>query len=443
VVLVLVLVVTTIVSFLVLDLNANMLVTHRATHQSDRRTVAWYNARSAIHLARLSLVLQGLINTQLSGGGQGGQGGQGGRGQSIDFTPWSGMLLDVFSSESTRSALLEGFAGIPSDLVTGFGSVDGGFAIDIVDEDGRVDLNLAARGDESQQFLDRLLSWLTAPIAYDELFSLTAEEGEATTREQLVASLIDWADTNDQMYQRASASRGAEDNWYETLPDPYARKDMPYDSLEEVRLVRGASEDFWSTFVDPEPEDPSKRTLTVWGSGKINVNAAPPRVLAALVCTLAMDQRACDPRNFERVMLLLDAVREATGGRFPSPTHFVRMISAGTDEAPGIPLDGSLADRWLTTVGQVFSVYAVGTAPMGGRPIGTSVESARARERIETDRGAMEETERARREEEAVAAEGETAEFSTREVVVRLHVVIDVSPPWGAQGGRVLYWREL
>ena len=44
-------------------------------------------------------------------------------------------------------------------------------------------------------------------------------------------------------------------------------KNAPYDSLEELHMVRGVSDDFWRTIVDPEPNNPRKRHLTVWGQG--------------------------------------------------------------------------------------------------------------------------------------------------------------------------------
>jgi len=438
VILVVVLAVVAVVNFLVLDLNSNMFVVQKTTHVADRRTVAFYNARSAVQLGRLALVLQGMINGQLAAQKQ--RGG-------FDLSPYASLLFDFFANESNRSTLLQGIAGIPSDLVRGFALFDGDFAVELVDEDGRINLNLAAQGDESQQFLDRVLSWLIAPSQYDDLFSREAADGKITTREQLVAAILDWADTNDQMYQRAGASRGAEDNEYESLPDPYRRKDCPYDSIEELRLVRGVGEDFWSAFVDPDPFDPNQRTLTVWGQGKINVNSAPPRVLAAVICALALDQTACDPRNFDRVLRLIDSIRELGGGRYGTPGHFVRAVSMGTEDVPGIPIDGRLADKWLTTTGRVFSLYVEGRAPIGGRPAGMgSAADTRKREPDEAEERGLAAGGSGRDADAGSAADGGGTAANPaqeRDVVVRIHAVIDTTPPWDAQGGRFLYWREM
>ncbi len=51
---------------------------------------------------------------------------------------------------------------------------------------------------------------------------------------------------------------GAEDDVYSSFPDPYRIKNAPFDSLDELRLVRGVGDDFWSTFVEPNPTIPTR-----------------------------------------------------------------------------------------------------------------------------------------------------------------------------------------
>ena len=56
---------------------------------------------------------------------------------------------------------------------------------------------------------------------------------------------IDWADVDEQAFNcdlsqlSAAQNAGVEDAWYRLLPKPYQRKNAPYDSLEELHLVRG------------------------------------------------------------------------------------------------------------------------------------------------------------------------------------------------------------
>ena len=51
-------------------------------------------------------------------------------------------------------------------------------------------------------------------------------------------------------------------------------------------MVRGVSDDFWATFVDPDPTQPKKRAMTVWGQGAVNVNGEPLTLLG-LICSAA------------------------------------------------------------------------------------------------------------------------------------------------------------
>ena len=56
--------------------------------------------------------------------------------------------------------------------------------------------------------------------------------------------------------------------------------------------MRGVGDDFWATFVDPEPDNPKKRIMTVWGQGTININAANAQTLLAIVVRPAVRRLA-------------------------------------------------------------------------------------------------------------------------------------------------------
>jgi general secretion pathway protein K len=83
-------------------------------------------------------------------------------------------------------------------------------------------------------------------------------------------SILDWIDTNDLTH-----INGAEDGYYGSLPDPYKTKDAPFQSIEEMTLVRG---------VTPEIFGNIKDFITVYGDNKIsiNVNLASKEILGSL-----------------------------------------------------------------------------------------------------------------------------------------------------------------
>lgn len=84
----------------------------------------------------------------------------------------------------------------------------------------------------------------------------------------LIDAIADWRDEdNDKRLQ------GAEKFEYLYLKKPYDCKNGPFESLEELLLVKGMT---------PELLKNVKPYLTVYGSGKVNLNTAPAQVLSAL-----------------------------------------------------------------------------------------------------------------------------------------------------------------
>jgi hypothetical protein len=59
--------------------------------------------------------------------------------------------------------------------------------------------------------------------------------------------LIDWADSDEQMYSPEGAA-AAEDYHYDAERDRYRAHDNRYDSLEEIKQVRGVSDEFLEAF---------------------------------------------------------------------------------------------------------------------------------------------------------------------------------------------------
>ena len=83
---------------------------------------------------------------------------------------------------------------------------------------------------------------------FDRLFSEADSTGQFVTRPEVARALIDWADGDDQMF-RAEGASGAEDYRYDARADRYRAHDNSYDTIEEIKLVRGVSESFMEAFV--------------------------------------------------------------------------------------------------------------------------------------------------------------------------------------------------
>jgi general secretion pathway protein K len=216
-----------------------------------------------------------------------------------------------------------------------------------------------------------------APIQYNPLFEQRDSTGNFNDRLTVCAAILDWADPDQQLYScdvtSAPSSNAVEDAWYQLLPKPYRRKNAPYDSLEELHLVRGVNDDFWATFVDPEPSDPRKRQMTVWGQGAVNVNTANPLTLYAVVCSGAPQAELCtDPTQMQLFVMGVTMAQGITMGMplFGSPADFMSTVKGQGMLGPLLTTMGvkpvakflseSEFSKSVTTESKIFSIYAVG-----------------------------------------------------------------------------------
>jgi len=114
------------------------------------------------------------------------------------------------------------------------------------------------------------LSIQTAPI----LSSLLALLGvDVKTADEIAYSVVDWTDANDIL---SHSEYGAENDYYEEATPSYAVKNKPFDSLDELRLVRGVTDQIFEkmrVFVALFPRQ---------GSFKVNFDTAPRIVLLAM-----------------------------------------------------------------------------------------------------------------------------------------------------------------
>lgn len=101
------------------------------------------------------------------------------------------------------------------------------------------------------------------------LFKTVLNFGD-TEAQELAASIVDWRD-NDSLLSIPLGS--AEDSYYRSRPHAYEAKDAPFDILDEVVLVKD---------MDMETFNRIKNYITIYGSGRININTASKEVLLSL-----------------------------------------------------------------------------------------------------------------------------------------------------------------
>lgn len=291
---------------------------------------------------------------------------------------FSDRLLGAFNDKES-SGQFSSTIGVDISEGKNLGMPGGAWELSIVDEDAKLNMNLGGANEIAHIRLAKEIMGLVSPMQYDSIFSQTDGAGQWSDRLQTCQAIVDWADVDEQGFNcdtrqtTAASSAGIEDNYYALMPKPYRRKNAPFDSLEELHMVRGVSEDFWATFVDPEPENPKKRVMTVWGQGAVNVNTANAQTLLAVVCSGALPTTpiCIDPNQSALFLTGVTMARGITMGAplFGSPKDFVAALSgqgqlgpllAGMGMQPVQFQSPAEFQKQITTESKMFSIYAVG-----------------------------------------------------------------------------------
>ena len=201
---------------------------------------------------------------------------------------------------------------------------DGVVSVYVTDEAGKLNLNdLAALTDREASDSLKLQDHIRR---FEQLFELLFLDIT------LLDAILDWLDPDNR--QRAD---GAEAPYYGALDRPYDIKNGPFDSLSELRLVKGMTEQAFerlSPFVTVYPRAPK-------GITPVNINTADPIVLQALG----------DQGN----------ISEAIAGDILQARPFRTAPDLNRVTALGNIDEKLRADKVVAVASLYFSVLAVGT----------------------------------------------------------------------------------
>jgi general secretion pathway protein K len=357
------------------------------------RLKAEYAARSAVNLTRLLIATEPTIRAAVAPMymliNQG-------KGEVPQIPVWEfiDQVLGPYNCPEKAEGFAQ-FAGVDTSTSENLGlSDDTCFDIVVVDEDAKINVNTAARPDiiSATQVATQLLALMSGE-QYNPLFEALDSDGQQSDRATICGALIDWADSDEDvelcdLSTQASTSRGVEDNYYQSIGLPYFRKNAGYDSLDELRMVRGMGDDLWATFVDPKPDDPKKRNLTVWGQGKINVNTANAQTLLALVCGGAVPETplCIDPLQAASFLSVVTMAKTFTAGAplFSSGADFVATMKgkgmigpqfAAMGIEPVVFKSDKEMQNFTTTKSKMFSIYAEGAVTNRARETRVSIHA--------------------------------------------------------------------
>ncbi len=330
---------------------------------------AEYHARSAVNLARLLIAVEPEIRKPLQMFGL--------KIPQIPVWEFTDMVLGTFNDQSGAQAF-NGLVNADPSTAKNVGLSGGRFELQIIDEDSKININNGRDAFSADRLGAQILGLIGQP-AYNPMFEGRDADNQFSDRQSICGAIVDWSDEDERLYAcdpRATgpSNAGTEDNFYQTIGLPYRRKNASFDSLEELRLVRGVSDDFWATFVDPDPSDPHKRTMTVWGQGgsKINANTATAQTLLALICSDAGAAEFCaDVEQLSSFLMVMNLVKSFGAGIpiFQADGDFVKTMQGQGMIGPVLASMGMKPitfknpgeiTKQITLKSKVFSMYATG-----------------------------------------------------------------------------------
>ena len=198
----------------------------------------------------------------------------------------------------------------------------GHFQIKIKNEGGKIDLNTAN---------ERLLKLL-----------LNGSDIEEQEKNIIVDSIMDWRDEND-----LHRMNGAENDYYQSLPEPYKCKNGDFDSIEELLMVRGVTPELFyggldnmvTAFQDRgSKRGKVRRRRNKAGESKICINAASKAMLLTLpqmtddLAQSTLDfRKEADFKSLGEVSTLLGAdVYQAISPYITlAPSPYYQIVSVG------------------------------------------------------------------------------------------------------------------
>lgn len=132
---------------------------------------------------------------------------------------------------------------------------DGEIRVVVEDEERRIDLNriLLPKGNAPDERRLAVFQRLLDTLGIDRA---------------VADAVVDWEDNDD-----SPRTGGAESAYYLGLPYPYRAKNDLFDTVGELRLVRGVTREVYEKLLP---------FVTVHSSGKVNLNTAPKEVLMSL-----------------------------------------------------------------------------------------------------------------------------------------------------------------
>jgi general secretion pathway protein K len=182
-------------------------------------------------------------------------------------------IIEVLSETNSWSG--PGESWCKEDLFKNIGLGGGSYSVwhKVVQADGSV-ATVYGMGDEESR-----ININKASQKQLSAFVMTAGGMDSAAAADIAASIVDWLDKDDDML-----TGGAEKNYYEGLSQPIRCHNGDFQSVYELLLVKGMTP---ALFERLGPH------MTIYGTGKVNVNTADAVVLASVGAACGGESSVC------------------------------------------------------------------------------------------------------------------------------------------------------
>jgi type II secretory pathway component PulK len=236
---------------------------------------------------------------------------------------YAGMFMGAFGGTREEvDAFAQSLGGFRADAIKGLGVAVGSFDVQITTDDGKINMNCANGSQETQDTLKAQIDALFFFEGFDPIFEKPDAEGWQRDRATQTQALIDYIDRGNAQY----GSQGAmEEYGYESLDDRYKPKNNYLDTVDELKLVRGVDDRFWTLFGDQ---------FTIYGDCKVNLGSVnDPKVVAAILFLAAKDPEDPVVRDPIKLWNLARAVIDARnmGSAFGGGGSFFSDLKSFSD----------------------------------------------------------------------------------------------------------------
>lgn len=222
------------------------------------------------------------------------------------------VLLAEAGTGAARIALREDARGNQYDTLDEFWSRaalpislgDGEVRVTIEDEERKIDLNrlMLANGNAPDERRLAVFQRLLESLGIDRA---------------VADAVVDWMDNDGN-----PRVGGAESSYYLALPNPYRAKNDLFDTIGELRLVRGVTDEVFEKL---------RPFVTISSSGMVNINTAPKEVLMSLSAGTDMAEGgAIDAKAADEIIEYRKDHPFTTASQIGNVSPFLRDLFART-----------------------------------------------------------------------------------------------------------------